>query len=126
MAYHYPGKLLLYLLHRTHQQTPSLLLTSFASCLLLASSRWGSIELYNKILVKKKSKWVKNITDERREGWENCGDWKPAPCNLVPGMSRGELSVPKPFYSLRFFCLLIAVASIMVITHGMRIEDEEG
>lgn len=66
-------------LGRCPQHTPSLLHTSSASYLLLASSQRESMDMYNKILMKKKrlkqkDKELKSITDERNEGWENRGD----------------------------------------------------
>lgn len=60
------------------QHIPSLLHTSSASYLLLASSQRENMDMYNKILMKKrqkqKDKELKSITDERNEGWENLGD----------------------------------------------------
>lgn len=41
--------------------------------LVSASTQKGSVDLCNKILLYKRSKRVKSITDERIGGWEQCG-----------------------------------------------------
>lgn len=65
------------------------------------------MDMYNKILMKKKrqkqkDKELKSITDERNKGWENRGDQKPAPCNLALSTSGEEPNAPMSFCSLLF------------------------